>query len=144
MPSPVVLWETLFWRGERRAGNGWARVRDLNQGMLLASDSSAIVITGGGGGGGVGRSCDCDALNGDQPVAGIDFSGGVGVSCWPPLVVSFVVRLQVTNVETLVSTAAYAAVLVVFVGTSVGGGTRGVEILRKQELKLYQTLNSMH
>ena len=37
------------------------------------------------------------------------------------LILSFVIRL--TNVETLVSTATYAAVLVVFVGTSVGGGS---------------------
>jgi hypothetical protein len=37
------------------------------------------------------------------------------------LISSFVIRL--TNVETLVSTATYAAVLVVFVGTSVGGGS---------------------
>lgn len=36
------------------------------------------------------------------------------------LILSFGIRL--TNVETLVSTATYAAVLVVFVGTSVGGG----------------------
>lgn len=37
------------------------------------------------------------------------------------LILSFVIRL--TNVETLVSTATYAAVLVVFVGTSAGGGS---------------------
>ena len=36
------------------------------------------------------------------------------------LILSFAIRLS--NVETLVSTAIYAAVLVVFVGTSVGGG----------------------
>ncbi|KAK4450313.1 hypothetical protein QBC34DRAFT_461777 [Podospora aff. communis PSN243] len=36
------------------------------------------------------------------------------------LILSFAIRLS--NVETLVSTATYAAVLVVFVGTSVGGG----------------------
>lgn len=36
------------------------------------------------------------------------------------LVLSF--GIKVSNVETLVSTATYAAVLVVFVGTSSGGG----------------------
>ena len=37
------------------------------------------------------------------------------------LLLSFAIRLS--NVETLVSTATYAAVLVVFVGTSVGGAS---------------------